>query len=148
MNLKLNFLYLITFWIVFLKKFSATSLISNNSFSKLTYQKLLILSFFHELLSRSILLLQEIATGGVPTKKARTCNFIKKEVLAQLFSCDFCEIFKTFWQNTPHITTSVLLYFYYNQKDQKEKPRSFISFDFFVKIGPSQKFGMVLNMDL
>ena len=26
----------------------------------------------------------------------KTCNFIKKETLAQMFSCDFCEI----WQNT------------------------------------------------
>ena len=25
---------------------------------------------------------------------ARTCNFIKKETLAQVFSCDFCKIFK------------------------------------------------------
>ena len=29
------------------------------------------------------------------------CNFIKKEALAQVFSCEFCEIFKnTFSQNT------------------------------------------------
>ena len=37
----------------------------------------------------------------------RTCNFIKKETLAQVFSCEFCEIFKnTFfaehiWTNAP-----------------------------------------------
>ena len=24
-----------------------------------------------------------------------TCNFIKKETLAQVFSCEFCEIFKS-----------------------------------------------------
>ena len=145
MNLKINFLYLITFWIVFLKKFSATSLISNNCFLKLTYQKLFILSFFHELLSRSILLLQEIATGGLPTKKGRTCNFIKKEALTQVFSCDFCEIFKTFLTEHPPcycFCTSVL------PLQPKIPKRSFIRFEFFVKMGPSQKFGMVLNMDL
>ena len=122
MNLKLKFLYLITFWIVFLKKFSATSLISNNSFSKLTYQKLLILSFFHELLSRSTLLLQEIATGGVPSKKARTCNFIKKQALAQVFSCDFCETFKTFFDRTPPIL--LLLYFCTSITTKKTKKKN------------------------
>ena len=30
------------------------------------------------------------------------CNFIKKETLAQMFSCEFCEIFKnTFFKRTP-----------------------------------------------
>ena len=30
-----------------------------------------------------------------------TCNFIKKETLTELLSCDFCEIFKNiFFQNT------------------------------------------------
>ena len=35
--------------------------------------------------------------------QASTCNFIKKETLAQLFSCEFCEIFKEhlFLQATP-----------------------------------------------
>ena len=32
----------------------------------------------------------------------RPCNFIKKETQAQVFSCEFCEIFKnTFSQGTP-----------------------------------------------
>ena len=26
--------------------------------------------------------------------QALACNFIKKEILAQVFSCEFCEIFK------------------------------------------------------
>ena len=31
----------------------------------------------------------------------QACNFIKKETLAQVFSCEFCEISKnTFLQNT------------------------------------------------
>ena len=34
-------------------------------------------------------------------KVARACNFIKKETLAQVFSCEFCEILKnTFLHNT------------------------------------------------
>ena len=34
--------------------------------------------------------------------QAQTCKFIKKEILTQLFSCEFCEIFKNtfFLQNT------------------------------------------------
>ena len=28
---------------------------------------------------------------------AEACNFIKKETLAQVFSCEFCEIFKNFF---------------------------------------------------
>ena len=39
--------------------------------------------------------LSEAATRG------QGCNFIKKETLAQVFSCEFCEFFKnTFLQNT------------------------------------------------
>ena len=35
-----------------------------------------------------------------------TCNFIKKESLAQVFSCEFCEIFKnTFF--TEHLRATV-----------------------------------------
>ena len=48
----------------------------------------------------------EVATGGVlqknppkallKKKKIRheTCNFVKKETVAQAFSCELCEIFK------------------------------------------------------
>ena len=35
------------------------------------------------------------------------CNFIKKETLAQMFSCEFCEILKnTFFYRTPLVATS------------------------------------------
>ena len=35
------------------------------------------------------------------------CNFIKKETLAQVFSCEFCEISKnTFSQRTPLVAAS------------------------------------------
>ena len=36
-----------------------------------------------------------------------TCNFIKKETLAQVFSCEFCEIFKNnFCYRTPPVAAS------------------------------------------
>ena len=35
------------------------------------------------------------------------CNFIKKETLAQLFFCEFCEIYKnTFYYRTPLVAAS------------------------------------------
>ena len=37
-------------------------------------------------------------------------NFIKKETLAQIFSCEFCEISKnTFFYRTPPVAASVLI---------------------------------------
>ena len=45
--------------------------------------------------------------SGVFCKKGVTCNFIKKETLAQVFSCEFCEIFKnTFFDRTPLVAAS------------------------------------------
>ena len=38
------------------------------------------------------------------------CNFIKKESLAQVFSCEFCEIYKnSFDSRTPLVTASGVL---------------------------------------
>ena len=34
------------------------------------------------------------------------CNFIKKETLAQMFSCEFCEISKTFLPRAPLVAAS------------------------------------------
>ena len=34
-------------------------------------------------------------------KKPEACNFIKKETLAQVFSCEFCEISKNTFYRTP-----------------------------------------------
>ena len=40
-------------------------------------------------------------------KKAETCNFIEKETLAKVFSCQFCEISKnTFSYRTPPVAAS------------------------------------------
>ena len=42
--------------------------------------------------------------------QAEACNFIKKETLAQVFSCEFCEIFKnTFFRRTPLVAASVTI---------------------------------------
>ena len=40
----------------------------------------------------------------------QACNFIKKEALAQMFSCEFCEIFKnTFFTEHLWVTVSVII---------------------------------------
>ena len=46
--------------------------------------------------------LQENNCPRVPFLMA--CNFIKKETLAQVFSCEFCEILNTFF--TEHLWTT------------------------------------------
>ena len=39
--------------------------------------------------------------------QVEACNFIKKETLTQVFSCEFCEIFKnTFSYRTPSVAVS------------------------------------------
>ena len=41
--------------------------------------------------------------------QAEACNFIKKEALAQVFSCEFCEISKNiFFAKHPQETASVV----------------------------------------
>ena len=51
---------------------------------------------------------------GKLTVGAQTCNFIKKETLAQVFSCEFCQIFKNnyFYRKPPveAFCIGVLLY--------------------------------------
>ena len=40
--------------------------------------------------------------------QSQVCNFIKKEALAQVFSCEFCEIsYNTFLHRTPLVAASV-----------------------------------------
>ena len=42
--------------------------------------------------------------------QTEACSVIKKETLVQLFSCEFCEIFKnTFFHKTPPVAASVNL---------------------------------------
>ena len=41
--------------------------------------------------------------------RSHACNFINKETLAQVFSCEFCEIFKnTFFTEHLRTTASIL----------------------------------------
>ena len=42
--------------------------------------------------------------------RLEACNFIKNEALVQVFSCEFCEIYKnTFYYRTPLVATSGVL---------------------------------------
>ena len=42
--------------------------------------------------------------------RPKACNFIKKETLTQVFSCEFCEIYKnTFYYRTPLVAASGVL---------------------------------------
>ena len=48
-------------------------------------------------------------------KGAQDCNFIKKEALAQVFSCEFCQISKnTFFYGAPPVAASVLWSFLFS----------------------------------
>ena len=41
--------------------------------------------------------------------RPQACNFINQETLAQVFSCEFCKIFKnTFFTEYPQTTASIL----------------------------------------
>ena len=43
----------------------------------------------------------------------QACNFIKKETLAQVFSCEFCEIFKnTFFTEHLWTTASIIIWIF------------------------------------
>ena len=49
-----------------------------------------------------------LVIATIPTlKRPQACNFIKKETLAQVFSCEFCEISKNiFFLRTPLVAAS------------------------------------------
>ena len=52
-------------------------------------------------------LCQSLFVNKVPGLRPKACNFIKKETLAQVFSCDFCKISKnTFFYRTPPMGAS------------------------------------------
>ena len=70
--------------------------------------------------SNYIIKLNRAHLGGLSFFKFQACNFIKNETLAQMFSCEFCEISKNiFLQNTsgrlllPNLTC-VLIYSSYS----------------------------------
>ena len=46
----------------------------------------------------------------LPNHRPEACNFIKKETLAKVFSCEFCEIYKNnFCYRTPLVAASGVL---------------------------------------
>ena len=52
----------------------------------------------------------KISTQTSPNHRPEACNFIKKETLARMFSCGFCEIFKnTFNYRTALVAASGVL---------------------------------------
>ena len=70
-------------------------------------QNVLLLDVFlmFKLLKYSLLVLQKQPPEVFYNKRPEACNFIKKETLAQVFSCEFCEISKnTFF--TEHLRTT------------------------------------------
>ena len=62
-----------------------------------------------QMIRLNFILKPEAATRGVLCKKVfLECNFIKKETLAQVFSCEFCEISKnTFFTEHVWATASI-----------------------------------------
>ena len=40
------------------------------------------------------------------SSKTEACNFIKKEALAQIFLCEFCEIFKNTFSYRTHLVAA------------------------------------------
>ena len=77
-----------------------------------------------------------------------SCNFIKKETLAQVFSCEFCEISKnTFLQRTPLVTTSANLDLNFHSEKRNRKEKYFktccgITLD--IAVEPNIFFGLYL----
>ena len=60
---------------------------------------------------------QSLFFNKVADLRPQACNFIKKETLAQVFSCEFCQISKnTFFNRTPLVVASE-----HEDKDEKTK---------------------------
>ena len=53
-------------------------------------------------------------TGKHLCQSLRACNFIKKETLAQLFSCEFCQIFKNIFFTEQASTTASVFGLHFN----------------------------------
>ena len=48
------------------------------------------------------------ANTGIAFGRRKACNFIKKVTLAQVLSCEFCQILMNFFYRTPLVATSAL----------------------------------------
>ena len=55
----------------------------------------------------SLIKLQGARVSFLIKLQAKACNFIKKETLTQVFSCEFCETSNTFFHRTPPVAASV-----------------------------------------
>ena len=59
-----------------------------------------------------------IKTSSTEEPRPKSCNFIKKEALAQVFSCKFCEISKNtffteqFWMSASLVNADIGLFDY------------------------------------
>ena len=92
-------------------KFVITNLLRiNEEFFQVTRQPLLIFIMWHGRTVDSRIFFSTIFKSFITTKKVKlkiVINFIKKETLAQVFSCEYCLIFKnTFFHRTPLVVAS------------------------------------------
>ena len=55
----------------------------------------------------SLIKLQGARVSFLIKLQAKACNFIKKETLTQVFSCEFCETSNTFFHRAPPVAASV-----------------------------------------
>ena len=82
----------------------------------------------------------KISQNSQENTRPEACNFIKRETLAQVFSCEFCEIFKnTFF--TGHLRTTV------SASEVFEKEYLFVLFDvepFFTNV-PWMKLSKIIE---
>ena len=66
---------------------------------------------------------------------SEACNFIKKETLAQVLSCEFCEISKnTFFDRTPLVAASHIPFLAPLSTDYSIKYNYAVSFIFLIEI--------------
>ena len=82
----------------------------NEEFFQVTRQPLLICIMWHGRTVDSRIFFSTIFKSFITTKKVKlkiVISFIKKETLAQVFSCEYCLIFKnTFFHRTPLVVAS------------------------------------------
>ena len=66
----------------------------------------------NQIISKLIKLIESKFCGLRSSRPEEACNFIKKETLAQVFSCEFCKNYSknTFSYRTPPVATSETLF--------------------------------------
>ena len=73
-----------------------------------------------------ILSFNKVAGLRPETSRPETSNFIKRENLAQLFSCEFCKIFKEhlWWLLLKNTENTVSKHFYFNEESDSSEENS------------------------